>query len=243
VWRQPQARGGGRQRREEPRNFSLEARPATVNTGHTIDSVEPSSRPREHEEDALGRDVDALGRMLGQVLREQEGEGGFALVEEYRAKTKALRADGGWPRDFGAEGQSLLKRTEALSLDEARLVVRAFTAYFHLVNMAEEHHRLRVLRQRERQVEATVGAYKESIAEAVALAAEAKVPAEVLQRRLRGLLVEPVFTAHPTEARRRTVLDCGAWPVSRRRSKTRASPRASARTCRTASARRSPPSG
>src|SRR6185503_13169148 len=132
-------RGRGVSRRGEPSAASVEARPATVNTGHTIDPVEPSSRPRDHDEDALGRDVDALGRMLGQVLREQEGESGFALVEEYRAKTKALRAEGGWPRDFGAEGQALLQRTEALSLDEARLVVRAFTAYFHLVNMAEEH--------------------------------------------------------------------------------------------------------
>ena len=78
--------------------------------------MEPPSRPREADEDALGRDVDALGRMLGEVLREQEGEAGFALVEEYRAKTKALRADGGWPRDFGPEGQALLERTEALSL-------------------------------------------------------------------------------------------------------------------------------
>jgi len=73
--------------------------------------VDPSSRPRDHEEDGLGRDVDALGRMLGEVLREQEGESGFALVEEYRAKTKALRAQGGWPRDFGPEGQALLHRT------------------------------------------------------------------------------------------------------------------------------------
>jgi phosphoenolpyruvate carboxylase len=175
----------------------------------TIDAVE-SSRPREPEEDALGRDVDRLGRLLGEVLREQEGEAGFALVEEYRAKTKALRAvEGGWPRDFGPEGQALLRRTEGLSVEQARLLVRAFTAYFHLVNMAEEHHRLRVLRLRERQAaEASAGApRKESIAEAVALAAQAGVPAEILQRWLRGLLVEPVFTAHPTEARRRTVLD------------------------------------
>ena len=60
---------------------------------HTIDAVEVPGRPREAEEDALGRDVDALGRLLGEVLREQEGEAGFALVEEYRARTKALRAD------------------------------------------------------------------------------------------------------------------------------------------------------
>ncbi|HEV7500592.1 MAG TPA: phosphoenolpyruvate carboxylase, partial [Vicinamibacteria bacterium] len=170
--------------------------------------MDPSSRSRDQEEDALGRDVDALGRMLGEVLREQEGEAGFALVEEYRAQTKALRAAAGWPRDFGAEGQALVRRTEGLSLPEARLVVRAFTAYFHLVNMAEEHHRLRVLRLRERQkAEVSATAYKESIGEAIALAAAAAVPADVLQERLRALLVEPVFTAHPTEARRRTVLD------------------------------------
>ena len=171
--------------------------------------MEAPPRPREPDEDALGRDVDALGRLLGEVLREQEGEAGFALVEEYRAKTKALRADGGWPRDFGPEGQALLQRTEGLGLDQARLLVRAFTAYFHLVNMAEERHRLRVLRQRERQAaEASAdGPRKESIAEAVAAAARAHVPAADLQRRVDGLLVEPVFTAHPTEARRRTVLD------------------------------------
>jgi phosphoenolpyruvate carboxylase len=171
--------------------------------------VDPPARPREAEEDALGRDVDALGRLLGEVLREQEGEAGFALVEEYRAKTKALRADGGWPRDFGPEGEALLRRTDGLALDQARLVVRAFTAYFHLVNMAEERHRLRVLRQRERAAaEAHAEApRKESIAEGVAAAAAAGVPAEDLQRRLHGLIVEPVFTAHPTEARRRTVLD------------------------------------
>ena len=51
--------------------------------------MEPSARPRDHDEDALGRDVDALGRLLGPVLSDQEGESGFALVEEYRAKTKA----------------------------------------------------------------------------------------------------------------------------------------------------------
>src|SRR5262249_5844805 len=193
------ARGG---QAKTPRGGRQRKRPR-----HTIDGVDPSSRWREHDDDALGRDVDHLGRLLGEVLREQEGEAGFALVEEYRARTKALRAGSGWPADFGPDGQALLRRTEGLDLRQARLLVRAFTAYFHLVNMAEEHHRLRVLRQRERQAETASGGYKESVAEAVALAAQAGVPAEVLQRRLRGLTVEPVFTAHPTEARRRTVLD------------------------------------
>src|SRR6266540_6398064 len=102
-----------------------------------------------HLEDQLSRDVDALGRLLGEVLREQEGEDGFALVEEYRARTKALRAAEATTEDFGEAGQQLLRRTDDLHLEQARLVVRAFTAYFHLVNLAEEHHRLRVLGERE----------------------------------------------------------------------------------------------
>jgi phosphoenolpyruvate carboxylase len=137
------------------------------------------------------------------VLKEREGEAGFALVEEYRARTKALRAEDPRPRDFGPEGASLLARTEALTLDQARLVVRAFTAYFHLVNIAEERHRLRVLQEREGA--GTV--VRESVGEAVAEAARAGAPAGRVRALLASLAVEPVFTAHPTEARRRTVLE------------------------------------
>ena len=137
------------------------------------------------------------------MLKEREGEAGFALVEEYRARTKALRAGDPRPRDFGPEGAALLARTEALTLDEACLVVRAFTAYFHLVNIAEETHRLRVLHEREGR-DAPV---RESVAEAVAEAARGGAPAARVRTLLASLAVEPVFTAHPTEARRRTVLD------------------------------------
>jgi phosphoenolpyruvate carboxylase len=154
-------------------------------------------------EDALGREVNTLGRLLGDVIREQEGEAGFRLVEEYRAATKALRAaDRG--SDFGPAGRALLERTDRLTAGEARLLVRAFTAYFHLVNMAEERHRLRVLRRREAAAgDAPRG---ESIAEAVGQAAGAGVSAERVRALLAECTVEPVFTAHPTEARRRTVL-------------------------------------
>ena len=137
------------------------------------------------------------------MLKEREGEAGFALVEEYRARTKALRADDPRPVDFGPEGAALLARTNALSLDQARLVVRAFTAYFHLVNIAEERHRLRVLQERE----GSDTMVRESIAEAIAEAARAGAPAERVRALLSSLAVEPVFTAHPTEARRRTVLE------------------------------------
>ena len=102
------------------------------------------------ENDQLSRDVGTLGRLLGDVLREIEGDAGFDLVESIRAETKALRADGERLGTFGAAGAALLTRIGALSADEMRLLTRAFTAYFHLVNSIEERHRLRVLRQRQR---------------------------------------------------------------------------------------------
>src|SRR5688572_26896699 len=158
---------------------------------------------KEPEDDPLGRDVNTLGHLLGEVLREREGEDGFALVEEYRARTKALRAGDPRPADFGPEGKALLARTEALPLDQARLVVRAFTAYFHLVNIAEERHRLRVLDVREGEDPLV----RESVAEAIGEAARSGAPADRVRGLLAELAVEPVFTAHPTEARRRTVLE------------------------------------
>jgi len=163
--------------------------------------------PRTPADDALSRDVNALGVLLGEVIREQEGEAGFRLVEEYRAATKALRSVES-VKDFGAAGAALLQRTRELGPEQARLLVRAFTAYFHLVNMTEERHRLRVLREREKATrEASAPARGESLSEAVAHAASAGLPAERIQELLSGWVVEPVFTAHPTEARRRTVLE------------------------------------
>src|SRR5262245_33019489 len=156
------------------------------------------------EDDQLSQDVSLLGRLLGDVLREQEGDDAFGLVEELRARTKALRAADPNPPDFGPEGAALLERCRSLDAASIRRLVRAFTLYFHLVNVAEEHHRLRVLRQRDA---ASAGAPRpESVAAAVEEAARAGVSAESLRRVLPALDVEPVFTAHPTEARRRTVL-------------------------------------
>ena len=85
--------------------------------------------------------------------------------------------------------------------------MRAFTAYFHLVNMAEERHRLRVLRQRERQAADGRRAASRSRRRSPAAAAAGVPGRGACARCCAALLVEPVFTAHPTEARRRTVLD------------------------------------
>jgi phosphoenolpyruvate carboxylase len=160
----------------------------------------------DSESDQLSRDVNTLGRLLGEVLRSLEGDEAFALVEEYRAATKALRAtDGATSGDFGDVGRALLERTRALSPREMRLLVRAFTAYFHLVNLAEEHHRLRVLRQRQRSNPSSPR--RESLAAALEGASAVGIAAERVAELLTRCCVEPVFTAHPTEARRRTLLD------------------------------------
>src|SRR5262249_12460128 len=91
-----------------------------------------------------------------------------------------------------------------LPLDAARATASAFAVYFELVNLAEEAQRIRALRDRERARHPAP--ISESIGEAVAQLAERGVTAEQMQSLLGSLSVELVLTAHPTEAKRRTVL-------------------------------------
>ncbi|HWD46491.1 MAG TPA: phosphoenolpyruvate carboxylase, partial [Actinomycetota bacterium] len=142
---------------------------------------------------ALRRDVRLLGRLLGQVLEEADGPELLADVERLRRATIALRAADGGRRQARAE---VLALVAGFDLDRAELVARAFTVYFQLVNLAEEQHRVRTLRQRRQDG----GMVRESFAAAVREVGEAAGPdglAELLDR----LEVTPVLTAHPTEAR------------------------------------------
>ena len=95
---------------------------------------------RSQTDDSLSRDIHLLGDLLGQVIRRQGGIQLFELEERIRALAKARRSDEN-PEIEGA----LSRRVEALTLDEAEDVARAFTTYFELVNLAEEAHRVRVL--------------------------------------------------------------------------------------------------
>ncbi|HEU5368025.1 MAG TPA: phosphoenolpyruvate carboxylase, partial [Ktedonobacterales bacterium] len=94
------------------------------------------------------------------------------------------------------------------STDRLLQLVRAFSVYFHLINLAEEHHRVRTLREREQApAPSAAGApLSESIAAALSKLRSVGVPAETVQASLQQLEVHPVFTAHPSEARRRTLL-------------------------------------
>jgi phosphoenolpyruvate carboxylase len=152
------------------------------------------------ERDRLSEQVPQLGDRLGETIVEQEGRGLFDLVEDVRGLAKAHRAGD------GAAGERLLRRIEALPLRESRGVVKAFATYFQLVNLAEEQERVRVLRRREREAHSRSGPATETIAAAVGELRESGVSPGEMQALLDRLLVMPVFTAHPTEAKRRTIL-------------------------------------
>src|SRR5437868_387312 len=147
----------------------------------------------------LSRDVSFLGRMLGDVLREQGGEELFEAVEGLRLACRRLRQE-----HSSQAFEDVQRRVNALPLDRALDVARAFTTYFHLINMAEGNHRLR--RIRERETSDYPSPRYESIAGAIAALREANVPAERVRLLLGSLSIQPVFTAHPTEARRMTLL-------------------------------------
>ena len=150
-------------------------------------------------EDLFSDDIHLLGNTLGQVIRRQAGIEIYELEERIRALTKARRVDS----DPAINGR-LERIIHSLGITNAELVARAFTVYFELINLAEEQHRVRVLRQRER--EAHPRPVKESIAAAIANLRQMGVDEFEMQQMLDRLHIELVFTAHPTQAKRRTVL-------------------------------------
>lgn len=165
-----------------------------VGNGYTL-----RQRDIESLEDPLRANVSKLGYILGEILEEQGGPGLLTKVEEIRRQSIELR------ENFSQEKQKLLlEQTANLELDTAFSLVRAFTMYFHLVNIAEERNRLRTLVARERR--AWPEPRTESIAAALEDLKEEGVSAAAINRLLMRMLVEPVFTAHPTETRRRTTL-------------------------------------
>ncbi|MGH9161191.1 MAG: phosphoenolpyruvate carboxylase, partial [Vicinamibacteraceae bacterium] len=154
----------------------------------------------EEERDRLSEQIHQLGDLLGDTIKEQEGEALFTLVEEIRHLAKAHRGGD------EAAGQRLLALVDGLPLERAHGVVKAFATYFQLVNLAEEEERLRVLHRRARRAHEQDEPMDETVAEAVMRLRDAGVSESEMQALLRRLLIMPVLTAHPTEAVRRAVL-------------------------------------
>ncbi|MEM9111167.1 MAG: phosphoenolpyruvate carboxylase [Planctomycetota bacterium] len=152
----------------------------------------------EHPPDfPLRRDVRMLGYELGKVLKSHGSDGLYDLVEEVRALAKARR-DG----DEQADKQ-LRDRISAMSEDELGELMRALACFFDLANLAEDRHRIRVLREREQDT--WPGPRNQSLGQAVTKLAEEGISAEQMQQMLDELDVDLVFTAHPTEAKRKTM--------------------------------------
>ena len=146
----------------------------------------------------LSGTIHLLGEMLGEVLRTEESIALFETEERIRGLAKARRS--GDP----AAAAGLADEVRALTADAARVTASAFAVYFDLVNLAEETHRIRALRERERTHDpAPIG---ESIGDAVARLKARGITARQMAQLLETLRIELVLTAHPTEAKRRTVL-------------------------------------
>ncbi|MCP5097991.1 MAG: phosphoenolpyruvate carboxylase [Chloroflexi bacterium] len=147
----------------------------------------------------LSQDIHFLGDILGQVIRRQAGIELFELVERVRALTKARRID-----DNPEIGTHIAHLVNHFKTADSELVARSFAVYFELINLAEEQYRVQVLRERERAAHPLP--LKESIPAAIATLRQLGVDEIEMKRLLERLHIELVFTAHPTQAKRRTVL-------------------------------------
>jgi phosphoenolpyruvate carboxylase len=152
-----------------------------------------SQSPIAADDAELRSDVRRLGDLLGQTLVRQEGPELLALVEEVR---KAVRE---------GSGEEILGQ---LSVEDSVQLVRAFSTYFHLANVAEQVHRARVLAD----ARATGGSWLARAVDRIEAALKAQTPGHELTKEeitqwVSAMSVRPVFTAHPTEAARRSVLN------------------------------------
>lgn len=145
----------------------------------------------------LRRDVRLLGDLLGRVMVEQEGEELLAREEEIRRVSRRARESG--DPEVRAE---LARAVGGLDLEQQTKILRAFTLFFQLANLAEQQHRVR----RRREVERDDGVPRESLADAFRRLREIGVDDEALRAAAEHVSLQLVLTAHPTEATRRTIL-------------------------------------
>ena len=158
-----------------------------------------SSGSAAAKDQPLKEDIRFLGRLLGDVLREQEGGAAFETVETIRQTAVRFRRDG----DRQAE-QELDRLLKALSREQTNSVVRAFSYFSHLANIAEDQHH-----NRRRRVHALAGSPPQpgSMMRALLSVADEGVSGEALRRFFDAALIVPVLTAHPTEVQRKSILD------------------------------------
>ena len=151
----------------------------------------------EDKDQALRDDVRTLGAMVGELIREQGGADLFEFVESARIRSIRRREDNERP------GEELAELVRNLEPEHALQVIRSFSTYFQMVNTAEKVHRIR----RRREYLRDVGNYQPGGLEDTLVKLKASgMGVKELQELMNSLLLQPVFTAHPTEPTRRTML-------------------------------------
>jgi phosphoenolpyruvate carboxylase len=148
----------------------------------------------------LREDVRLLGRILGETLREQEGEASYTLIENVRRAAVRFRKT-----QDDRDRVELEKTLDALSPSEALVVVRAFSYFSQLSNIAEDlHHN----RRHRAHLQSGSPPKDGSLLLALERIEEKQLGKETLQAFLDSALISPVLTAHPTEVQRKSILDC-----------------------------------
>jgi len=146
----------------------------------------------------LVEDIRLLGRLLGDVIREQEGKEAFELIEKVRQLSVAFRL-----KQDSRAGKALDRLLKNLSGDQTVSVIRAFSYFSHLANIAEDRHHVRRREHHERQGHHQAG----SLAMSFERLADGDIRAAEIVRTLENAYISPVLTAHPTEVQRKSILD------------------------------------
>ncbi len=154
--------------------------------------------PLDDKNRPLVEDIRLLGRILGDVIREQEGKAAFELIEHVRQLSVAYRL-----KQDAQAGRAFDRLLKNLSGDQTVSVIRAFSYFSHLANIAEDRHHVRRREHHERQGHLQEG----SLAMSLERLAEADIRAEDIAKTLSQAYISPVLTAHPTEVQRKSILD------------------------------------
>ena len=180
----------------------LTASPAARGASRTAKA--PGASRRDAAADAAAKnqplvdDIRLLGRILGNVIREQEGKAAFDLVERIRQLSVAFRL-----KSDSRAGRALDRLLKNLSGDQTVSVIRAFSYFSHLANIAEDRHHVRRRDHHERQGHMQEG----SLAMAFERLASAGIRVAEIAGTLAHAYISPVLTAHPTEVQRKSILD------------------------------------
>jgi len=161
-------------------------------------ALQRNSRDAAEKNKPLVDDIRLLGRILGDVIREQEGKAAFELVERVRQLSVAYRL-----KSDAQAGRALDRLLKNLTGDQTVSVIRAFSYFSHLANIAEDRHHVRRRDHHERQGHLQEG----SLAMTFERLGQADIRAADIAKTLAHAYISPVLTAHPTEVQRKSILD------------------------------------